>query len=511
MPTLNVAFTAPPTTLQAARGLFSVESAASTFTTTATSGLVVTPATLPNATVGTAYNQPLTASGGTAPYVWDLEFAAPNSGRWLALPLATLIGVPQYAETSSVTVRVTDSTGLTITKPYTLTSVASGALAIVTTTLPVAINGSFYAYQLIAKGGIPPYTWSWTASQPWQVTPSGWLEGTPTATGTVSFASVKVTDSAGTSATFSPSLQVATGPALAGYDSTLSYLNIAPAIAGNSYHKQLIAYGGGTWSVASGALPPGLSINSSGLITGTPTAAGNTSFTLKNQTTSGSSVKFTPGHYLMSDIRDYHGGFSPTQRQAEIDVLATTGTGGAWTGSPFKGYFAYYSWDFLESSLGVYDFSPIYNDFLYLQSKCPGAQMVIGLWYSASNGSGWVVTATPPIPSYILSSVSTYGAGPTGGSGSGYGLSGWNNVSGTGARWQLVSAAVWRAAVQNRYNALIAALATTVIPDGNGFTFDTHPNIEAIIDPNENSWNFFSGPQAPSDWSASAQNAQIEA
>src|SRR6185437_7753497 len=245
MPTINISFTAAPTTLQAARGLFSVESPAAGFTKTGTSGLVVSPATLPNATVGVPYSQALTASGGTAPYVWDLESAAPNSGRWLALPLATLIGTPQYAETSTIVVRVTDATGLTAAKPFTITSAASGVLSIVTTTLPGAINGSFYAYQLIAKGGIPPYTWSWTASQPWQVTPDGWLEGTPTATGTVSFANVKVTDSAGTSATFSPQVSVGSGVALAGYDSTLSYLNIAPAIAGNSYQKQLIAYGGG--------------------------------------------------------------------------------------------------------------------------------------------------------------------------------------------------------------------------------------------------------------------------
>lgn len=223
----------------------------------------------------------------------------------------------------------------------------------------------------------------------------------------------------------------------------------------------------------------------------------------------GLQIKFNPGYYLMSDVRDYHGGFDPSQRQAEINILATTGTSGDWTGSKFLGYFSMYSWGNLETSQGVYDFSPITNDFAYLQSKCPGARMAIGLWYSASN-AGWAISDTPPIPSYILTN-SAYGAGPTGGSQPyGYGFSGWNGTSGSGARWQLVSAAVWRSAVQNRFNALIAALANATIPDGSGHTFNTHPLIEVIFDPNENSWNFFSGPVAPADYSSSAQNTQIE-
>ena len=71
-----------------------------------------------------------------------------------------------------------------------------------------------------------------------------------------------------------------------------SFLSVAsntlPAgITGTPYNRQLVASGGVppyTWSLASGTtLPPGLTLSASGLISGTPTAAGTFPFTVQVQ------------------------------------------------------------------------------------------------------------------------------------------------------------------------------------------------------------------------------------
>jgi hypothetical protein len=60
---------------------------------------------------------------------------------------------------------------------------------------------------------------------------------------------------------------------------------LAPAaiVVGKPYSFQLTAAGGGaqTWSLQSGALPTGMALSSSGLLSGTPTAAADASFTVR--------------------------------------------------------------------------------------------------------------------------------------------------------------------------------------------------------------------------------------
>jgi putative Ig domain-containing protein len=55
-------------------------------------------------------------------------------------------------------------------------------------------------------------------------------------------------------------------------------------VVGQTYSSTLYAYGGWgsySWSVASGALPGGLSLSSTGTISGTPTTAGGSGFEVK--------------------------------------------------------------------------------------------------------------------------------------------------------------------------------------------------------------------------------------
>jgi mannan endo-1,4-beta-mannosidase len=60
----------------------------------------------------------------------------------------------------------------------------------------------------------------------------------------------------------------------------LGGVSLPPSIAGNAYSHTLQAAGGAgnyLWSIASGALPSGLSLSSAGIITGTPAGSGNVS------------------------------------------------------------------------------------------------------------------------------------------------------------------------------------------------------------------------------------------
>jgi hypothetical protein len=89
------------------------------------SPLVILTKTLPNATLGQAYNEQLEASGGTPPYVWG-ELLATNSGLPPNIrlnPDGSLTGVPIQLGVYLFRVGVVDSKGQTAVETYSLTVV----------------------------------------------------------------------------------------------------------------------------------------------------------------------------------------------------------------------------------------------------------------------------------------------------------------------------------------------------------------------------------------------------
>ena len=160
-------------------------------------------------------------------------------------------------------------------------------LAIQTTTLPSGVQGVPYSATLGATGGIPPYTWSITSgSLPAGLTldpASGNISGTPTGDAGTYLFTVQVQDSQSTTKSANLSLIIQGGE-----------LTITTSLLPNGtvtifYNAALQAAGGTppyTWSVVNGdgQLPPGLALDTnSGIISGTPTTAGNYSFTVKVQ------------------------------------------------------------------------------------------------------------------------------------------------------------------------------------------------------------------------------------
>src|SRR5262249_22155489 len=82
--------------------------------------ITITPSTLPSGTVGTAYNQTLTATGGTPNYSFSLSAGALPAGLTLSAT-GMLAGTPGAAGSFNFTVRATDQNGCFGERAYTLT------------------------------------------------------------------------------------------------------------------------------------------------------------------------------------------------------------------------------------------------------------------------------------------------------------------------------------------------------------------------------------------------------
>ncbi len=181
--------------------------------TVAVPTLVLTPATLPPGTSGTAYSQTLVASGGIAPYTLNLTGALP-AGMSFNAGSGILSGTPTQSGSFNISVTATDSTGgtaATVTNNYTLV-IAVPTLSLTPATLATGVQFTPYANtSFTASGGVAPYTYSITAgSLPAGMgfNAAGVLSGTPTASGTFSFTVTATDSTTGTAATISRPYQL---------------------------------------------------------------------------------------------------------------------------------------------------------------------------------------------------------------------------------------------------------------------------------------------------------------
>ena len=247
--------------------------------------LAMTPAagTLTAGAMGVAYSQTFAASGGSS-YVYSISAGALPTGLSLNTANGVVSGTPSSSGTFSFTVTATDVTTATISQVYSLT-IAPPGINITPATVPGGTVATAYSQSFSASGGTGPYTYTIiSGSLPAGLTLSsgGVLSGTPTAGGTFTFA-VRATDSSGGTGPYSGtssniSLTIA-APTLGFSPATL------PAATPATAYSQQINVSGGTapynsFVVASGSLPPGLTLNATGLVSGTPIAAGNYSFTV---------------------------------------------------------------------------------------------------------------------------------------------------------------------------------------------------------------------------------------
>ncbi|MFN0098284.1 MAG: putative Ig domain-containing protein [Gemmatimonadaceae bacterium] len=274
--------------------------------------------------VGAAYRDSLSASGGVGSYVWDLTAGQLPAGLSLA-SAGVVTGTPTAAGSAAATVRVTSGTQ-SATRELTITVV--GALEVVSTTLAEAVVGLAYSDTVRASGGVTPRTWdvaSGALPTGLVLFQNGAIGGTPTATGSGTF-TARVT--AGAQQTTRGFTLVVAAPL------AMTTLTLPSGTQGDAYTATLLASGGTgvfAWSVTDGVLPAGLTLSTAGVLSGTLTAAGASSFTLRVSSGAqivdrGFSVMIAPALAVLTDsLREGIVGM------AYADTLRATGTAGAFS------------------------------------------------------------------------------------------------------------------------------------------------------------------------------------
>jgi hypothetical protein len=237
-----------------------------------------------NGKVGTAYSTTLAISGGQAPFTYSISSGSLPPGLTLNSSTGAISGTPTAAGSFTFTSKVVDKNGNSDTA--TCTIVITGAplnLDCGTCGASKATVGSYYSATYSVTGGAGPFTFSIiSGSLPAGLTlnsSTGTISGTPTSPGTYNF-TAKVVDKYGNTDTQACTLVVLASPV----NLTCGSCGSGNATVGDWYSSNLSVSGGAspyTYSIASGSLPPGLSLSSTGVISGTPTTAGSYTFTSK--------------------------------------------------------------------------------------------------------------------------------------------------------------------------------------------------------------------------------------
>jgi len=250
-------------------------------TLTVNAALALTTTSLPNGFVGTPYSATIGVTGGTSPYSCTFTAGTLPAGLTLTSAGCIVSGTPTTAGTSNLTVKATDSSNpaLTVSGPISITISTAGTLSI--TSPPPATVGVVYSGPIGITGGTGPYTCVLVSGTlPAGLTLTGCtITGTPTTPGSTPI-TVKVTDSGNPTITTTGPITITVNPV-----PTLTLTGTAPnAIVNVPYTDALTAAGGITpykYAVTTGTLPAGLSLNTTtGVISGTPTTVGASSFTV---------------------------------------------------------------------------------------------------------------------------------------------------------------------------------------------------------------------------------------
>ena len=193
----------------------------------------------------------------------------------------TYVAPAALTQTTTATVTATSVANTNVTETVTITIQA--VFQFQSTSLPIATVGVPYSGTISTIGATGPFSWTIISGN----LPAGLtlansntatvnITGTPKTVGT-STVTIQATNGSGTPISQSFTISVNPPPSL-----TITTRTLAPGTVGQSYSFQLQAAFGTppyTWSIVSGSLPPGLALNNStGVISGSPTTVGTTTF-----------------------------------------------------------------------------------------------------------------------------------------------------------------------------------------------------------------------------------------
>ena len=293
--------------------------------------LSIVTSALASARRGEAYTSLVVATGGRAPYTFELGTGAALPAGLSLSPAGLITGIPTTDGTSSFVIRTQDANGNVAQKTLTL-SVGSGSLNITNQAIPNGTVGNIYSVPLLATGGVPVYSFvvsSGTLPPGLSLSGSGVLSGTPTTSGSFPIV-IRLGDSTG--AEFQKSYTILVG------SSALSFTNISLPVGylGQNYRVSLFSFGGVQpykYSVSTGTLPAGLTLSDDGIISGVPNVSGQSTVTFRVSDASGAIATNT---LVMGIIQSTIGfGFTSIPNATVGQGYGFTPTGGSGT-APFR-------------------------------------------------------------------------------------------------------------------------------------------------------------------------------
>jgi large repetitive protein len=245
-----------------------------TYTIVICDAVVIEPAALPDAVVGSVYTVPITAIGThvfTSTKLPDDLTLTPAS----CTPTALLCGTPKTPGEYHFTITATDCDGACSgRRDYTL-KVACPVITVFPPALDTATVGTLYQKVITASGSLEPYTFSATPSTPPGVIvdPSGVLSFTPSTAEPYSVA-ITATDSHGCSGTRNYTIPVC--PKI-----TILPESLPPATVNVDYNAQLSADPpSDSYTFTPGYPLPWLNLLENGHLIAKPPAAGNYQFSV---------------------------------------------------------------------------------------------------------------------------------------------------------------------------------------------------------------------------------------
>ncbi|MSN27331.1 MAG: hypothetical protein GJV46_15875 [Geobacter sp.] len=229
--------------------------------------------------VGTIYNQSVSLNSGASPITWSINSGNLPPGLSLNSAAGIIRGTPSTSGNFDFIVQAVDSNNHVTSKA--LSIAVNQALTIITSALQNGHVGVSYDVTVAVSGGKSPYSWSVSSGLlPTGLTLNaftGAITGTPIATGNNSF-TMQLQDANNVITTKDLTIIVDSYP-------TISTSNLPNGYVNSIYNQVLTVTGGITpyfWSIVAGNLPVGLILDSNtGAITGVPTTAGNSSFTIQ--------------------------------------------------------------------------------------------------------------------------------------------------------------------------------------------------------------------------------------
>jgi hypothetical protein len=250
----------------------------------AISRIQIVTSSLPNGVLGQPYGEALSCTGGSGACAWSIAAGSLPQGLMFDATAAVIFGTPTALESTTVTIEACDATDPSNSARTTF-SLAIDPPPFVVAYPPAPLGQVGQSYQLTpsVSGAVGSVTWTILSGV---LSPglsldfaSGVISGVPSDWGTAAVV-LQALDSWSNNrkADASAAITIAPAPLQVGSGA------LAKGVVGAPYSAALTASGGtGTisWSLIAGLLPAGVALDANGVLSGTPTSAGDFAFTAR--------------------------------------------------------------------------------------------------------------------------------------------------------------------------------------------------------------------------------------